>query len=402
MIDFKLRPYQEKFAKQGLEILREHKILILNLEVRCGKTFIAHQIGSAYKKVLFITKKKAIQSIKDDYELGGYSFDLTVVNYESLHKTKGTFGLVICDESNEKISAYPKPTLNAKRVKEFVSNDLILLTGTLLPESNSQIYHQLWVSKYSPFKAFKNFYAFHKALGVKKTLYTSYGEKPCYKEVPYNLIEPYVNNIKISFTQKESGFTANIKEVIHTVKMKPETIDLINRLKKDLVIEGENEVILADTQVKLMAKLHQLSSGTIKFESGNSMIIDSSKIDYIKDKFKGKKIAFYYKFKEEYNLISSAFDLAKDIDEFDNSDKCIALQFVSGRSGIKLDKADCIVAINIDFSNTTYFQFRARMITSTSLQSDIHWIFSDAGFEHQVLKAVRNKENFVLQTFKKL
>ena len=36
------------------------------------------------------------------------------------------------------------------------SNDLLLLTGTLLPESNAQIFHQLWVSPYSPYKAYKN------------------------------------------------------------------------------------------------------------------------------------------------------------------------------------------------------------------------------------------------------
>ena len=100
-------------------------------------------------------------------------------------------------------------------------------------------------------------------------------------------------------------------------------------------------------------------------------------------------------------MIESAFDLAKDIDEFDNSDKNIALQFVSGRSGIKLDKADCLVAINIDFSATTYFQFRDRMTTIDRKQSDIHWIFSDCGIEGKIYKSVMSKRNYTTQTFKK-
>tara|TARA_R110000850_G_scaffold135618_1_gene256804 strand:+ start:828 stop:2036 length:1209 start_codon:yes stop_codon:yes gene_type:complete len=399
-MSFELRDYQEKFSKQGYEILKKHSCLILNMEVRTGKSHTVLDIGVNYKDVLFVTKKKAIQSVLDDYETAGHSYNLLVINYESLHKVTGSFDLVICDESNEKISAYPKPTLNAKRVKHFVSNHLILLTGTLLPESNSQIYHQLWVSKFSPFKEFKNFYSFHKKLGIKKILYTSYGQANDYSDVPYSNIEKYIDPIKISYTQKEAGFKASIKEIIHTVKLKPQTIDLMNRLKKDLVIEGDTEVVLADTSVKLMSKLHQLSSGTIKFESGESMILDTSKIDYVKDKFKGKKIAIYYKFKAELDLIANAFDLANDIEEFDCTDKNIAFQFVSGRSGIKLDKADCIIAINIDFSATTYYQFRARMITSTSLRSDIHWIFSDAGFERKVLKSVEKKKNFTTQTFK--
>ena len=37
-------------------------------------------------------------------------------------------------------------------------------------------------------------------------------------------------------------------------------------------------MILADTAIKLMTKVHQLCSGTIKFESGNSMVLDNNKL----------------------------------------------------------------------------------------------------------------------------
>jgi hypothetical protein len=399
---FELRSYQKEISAKGLEILKDHKILILNLEVRVGKSHIAHEIGRHYKSVLFITKKNAIQSIQDDYKTANHSFDIIVTNYENLHKISGKFDLVIADEFNEKISAFPKPTLNAKRVNEFVTNDLMLVSGTITPESNSQIYHPLWVSPFSPFKDYKNFYAFHRALGVPKVIYTSYGQAKDYSDVPYKNILPYINKIKISFSQAEAGFKVEIKEIIHNVKMNPKTLNLINRLKKDLVIEGKEETILGDSAVKLMSKIHQLSSGTIKFESGNSKILDTSKIDFIKEKFEGQKIAIFYKFKEELNLIKSVYDLAESIEEFDNSNKNIAFQFVSGRSGIKLDKADCIVALNIDFGATTYFQFRARTITSKTKEALIHWIFSDVGFEHQVYKSVMKKKSFTTMTFKKL
>lgn len=398
---FSLRPYQEEASEQGLEILRKYKILILNYEVRLGKSHIALEIAKNYSNVLFITKKKAIQSVNNDYIEAGHDFDLTVINYESLHKLDGKFDLVICDESNEKISAYPKPTLNAKRVKKFVINDLMLLTGTLLPESNSQIFHQLWVSKYSPFANYKNFYAFHNALGIPEVIYTTYGQSKSYKNTPYKNIEPFINPIKLSYTQKEAGFKSEIKDVIHKVAMKQATKIIIKALKKNNIVQGRDEVIIADSGVKLMSKLHQLSSGTIKFDSGNSMILDTNKIDYVFDKFKGRKIAIFYKFKEELNLIKSVYDLAETIEEFDKSDKNIAFQFISGRSGIKLDKADCIVAINVDFSSTTFQQFRARAVTSKSKGFEVHWIFSDIGFEDKVLKTVQGKENYTLQTFRK-
>jgi len=401
-MSFELRSYQKKASEQGLEILHKHKILILNFEVRTGKSHIALDIGSNYKKVLFITKKQAIGSVQEDYKTANHNFDILVTNYENLHKIEGVFDLVIADESNEKISAYPKPTLNAKRVKEFVSNDLMLLTGTLLPESNSQIFHQLWVSKHSPFAHYKNFYAFHKSLGVPEVVYTTYGQSKSYKNIPYENIEPFINPIKLSYTQKDAGFKSEIKDIIHKVSMKQTTINIMNELRKNNIVEGKNEVIIADSGVKLMSKLHQLSSGTIKFDSGNSIVVDKTKIYYIKDKFVDKKIAIYYKFKEELNLIKENYDLAETIEEFNTTDKNIAFQFISGRSGIKLDKADCIVAINVDFSSTTFQQFRARMITSESKVSEIHWIFSDVGFEDKVLKTVQGKENFTTQTFRKL
>ncbi len=64
----------------------------------------------------------------------------------------------------------------------------------------------------------------------------------------------------ISYTQKEAGFEQTINEKIITVPMTEQTKTLIKRLEKDLVIEGQNEIILADTPVKLIA-----TTGNVKF-----------------------------------------------------------------------------------------------------------------------------------------
>ena len=97
---FKLRHYQERLSNEVAAKLGEHKIAILNAEVRTGKTHVALSVASKYNNVLFITKKKAISSIEDDYKTAGHSFNITVINYESLHKVSGVFDLVICDESH--------------------------------------------------------------------------------------------------------------------------------------------------------------------------------------------------------------------------------------------------------------------------------------------------------------
>jgi hypothetical protein len=176
-----------------------------------------------------------------------------------------------------------------------------------------------------------------------------------------------------------------------------------NKLQKDLVIEGATETILADTPVKLMMKLHQLYSGTIKFESGKAMVLDLSKAEFIKQHFEGQKIGIFYKFKAELKALKEVFgnELCEDLDTFNNTDcQAIALQIVSGREGISLRNADSLVYYNIDFSATSYWQSRDRMTTKERLKNDVYWIFSDKGIESKIYKAVTAKKDYTLKHFK--
>jgi len=93
--------------------------------------------------------------------------------------------------------------------------------------------------------------------------------------------------------------------------------------------------------------------------------------------------------------------LTTDLEEFVNTGKSIALQIVSGREGISLRQADCLVYYNIDFSATSYWQSRDRMTTKERLKSDVFWIFSKGGIEDQIYKAVINKKDYTLNHFKK-
>ena len=122
---------------------------------------IAQSLG--IKKMLFITKKKAISSIESDYQMLSPGFEIIVINYESLHKID-TVGvdLVVCDEAHS-MGAFPKPSKRAKQVKEIVTVRrpyVILLSGTPTPESYSQMYHQVYGIPTNPFAGYKNFYRF--------------------------------------------------------------------------------------------------------------------------------------------------------------------------------------------------------------------------------------------------
>jgi hypothetical protein len=208
----------------------------------------------------------------------------------------------------------------------------------------------------------------------------------------------------IRFSQSDAGFVVKTTEKIIEVPVDPKVKSMISILKKNLVVQGKEEVILGDTSVKLMSKLHQMYSGTVKFESGNSMVLAATKAEYIADNFSDKRVGIFYKFKEELEAIKSVLgdNVATTLEDFDN-DKCqhIALQIVSGREGISLRRADCLVFYNIDFSATSYWQARDRMTTKDREENHIYWLFSEGGIEHLVYKAVSKKKDYTVSHFKR-
>ena len=403
-----LRPYQKEIVTLGLHVLQRYSFLYLAMEVRTGKTLTSLSLADLLhvNNVLFITKKKAISSIEKDYELLSPTYKLTVINYESLHKVPDTgWDVVVCDEAHS-MGAFPKPSKRAKQVKELLKKNtpyVILLSGTPTPESYSQIYHQVYGIPTNPFSQYKNFYRFCddyvnvqiKPIGVMNIRDYS-GGKPAILEK----MKPFT----ISYTQKEAGFKVETNENILTVEMSEKTYHLVKKLKKELVIQGREEVVLGDTAVKLMSKLHQMYSGTVKFESGNSTVIDYSKAEFIKDKFAGKKIGIFYKFKAELQALMKVYgkeSLTTSLEEFDSTNKCIALQIVSGREGISLRNASSLVYYNIDFSATSYWQSRDRMTTKERLKNNVYWVFARGGIEKKIYKAVTKKKDYTLNHFKR-
>lgn len=403
MIEF--RDYQIEIANKALEILSKYKIVYLAMQVRTGKTLTSLKIAKLYnaKKVLFLTKKKAIESIQNDYNSTGFKYDIVIINNESLHKITDTdFDLIISDEHHRN-GAFPKPNTSTKLIKEkFSSKPFIFLSGTPTPESFSQWYHQFWVSNYTPFKDYNNFYKWAYDFVNIKLKYLGYAQVKDYSQAYEDRIKKHIDKYVISFTQEESGFKTNVKENVLYVEMKKQTYEICNTLLKHNVVNGKNDLIIADTGAKLMNKLHQIYSGTCILESGNTIILDTSKIDFIFDKFKNNKIAIFYKFKAELDLIKQKYNdsVCFDLETFNTTNKNIALQIVSGREGISLKKADYLVYINIDYSAVSYWQSRDRLTTIDRKENDIFFVFAKDGIEEKIYKTVLNKKNYTLNIFK--
>ena len=406
-----LRPYQQVIVEKTCKLLRDApRFAYLSMEVRTGKTLTALSAldcAGGVASVLVVTKKKAIEGIKKDYNALAPSYKCDFINYESLHKIVDIcYDAIVFDEAHG-MGAFPKPSLRAIEARRLVHHCdpyVIFLSGTPSPESYSQMYHQMWILGYrSPF-AEPTFYKWaHSYVKIWERMINGFRVHDYSNGIQEKImaeVKPYM----ISYTQNEAGFTSKVNEHVLKVRMSDTTYRIADKLKRDLLFEGKDDLILADTPVKLMQKLHQIYSGTVILESGKSVVLDKTKAEFIKERFAGKRIAIFYKFQEELKCLLSVFqeDMTTDLGKF-HAGECnnFAIQIVTGREGISLKEADFLVYYNIDFSATSYWQSRDRLTTMDRLENNVYWIFAEDGIEEKIYKVVQQKKPYTVSHFKK-
>lgn len=403
-----LYPHQVEKATALLKVLRKYHLAYLSGQTRSGKTATvlstAEQFGA--KRVLFISKKKALSSIQSDYELFGFDYELTLINYASVHKVEeNDFDVVICDEHHSN-SAYPKPSKRTKIIrKRFSHIPMILCTGTPATESYSQFYHQFWISEFSPFPE-KNFYiwarkyvdVFQKQFGTHRVNDYSRAKE---REISA-VIEPYI----VRMTRKEAGLEEEVTEhkiFIDTPEMIQKLADQVIKMR---IVQGRMGRIEANTPASLASKCHQIYSGSVIIEDDqnerHSVILHDFKARAIKKQFGNAKIAIMYYFRAEWDIIKSVYgdDITDDLQEFKETGKSIALQF-STSEGMNLSEADAIVYFNLGFSGKDYLQSKQRLTVKGRKNSDIYYILERGGITQKVLKTVQNKQDYNSSHFMK-
>jgi len=403
-----LLPHQSKAKEEILNILKKKKLCYLAGSTRSGKSltvlFAAEEFGA--KKVIFITKKKAISSIESDFKKAKLTYKLTVINYESVHKIEDKdFDFLIIDEIHN-CGAYPRPAKRTKEIKKrFGHLPAILMSGTPAIESYSQYFHQFWISIFSPFKGYKNFYRWAdvfvnkeiKRLGTHQiTDYSGAKEK----EID-DIIKPYT----VVMTKPEDEFTEANKNILRIDT--PKRIQaLCKRLMKDRTIEGKSGYIMAETPAKLQSKIHQMYNGTVIIEKGidetEAIILDDYKVRFIAERFKDKKIAIFYYYKAELEMLLNFFGdkITTDLDEFNATDKNFALQ-QSVTEGMNVSAADCLVYLNFSFSGKNFVQSLDRLTIRGRKDNNVYFIFEKGGITEKIYNRVSKKEDFNSRQFMK-
>ncbi|MEG1865790.1 MAG: hypothetical protein RR331_02810, partial [Bacteroides sp.] len=274
--------------------------------------------------------------------------------------------------------------------------------GTPSPESYSQLYHQFWVCSSSPWKDYKTFYKWAKAyVNVRQKKVNGYFIND-YSHANKAKIDHDTKELFISYSQEQAGFDVKINEYVLSVPMKAQTARFINSMRNNLMVEIDGNAILGDSPAKLLTKLHQLSSGTIIAENGLHLTFDKSKAEFVRKQFDGKKVALFYVYQSEAELLQSVFPNWTDSpEEFQTStDRVFISQVRRAREGVRLDTADALIFFNLEFSYLSYEQGRNRLVSKERTDpADVYFLCSDCGIESKILEAVHGKQDFTLSYY---
>lgn len=388
-------PHQEHFAKLVFEQLKATGYAYLAGKPRSGKTYtsiIAAEMATKVNNVLVLTKKAAIPGWHKFID-GNSRLKHTyyVTNYEQVAKLKPIYDLVIIDESHN-IGAFPKPSQRYNDIRKLCWNiPHIHLSGTAIIESMATIYHQMFISKFTPFKH-KNFYEFHREFGIPYYIKAQGREINQYDRMKDELLS-VINQFTIYMTQEDAGIDKSLQAVdkIHIVDLNQGTKELYNKLQVDqvLYLDGYDEPLVCDTVMKLRTSLHMLESGVAKIGDNYIDLGNNEKINYILETFGDTEdTGIMCHFVGERQKLEKVFKHAKIYSSSSHAE------------GVDLSHLKNFIILSSDYSGAKFVQRRERIININGSNTlTVHHIIVKNAISEQVYKRVSKKEDFNNSTY---
>jgi len=424
------RDYQLDMADQGFDILSKYGLTYLSAQERVGKTITAIIIAERCKNianVLVLTKRKAVVGWEETLAAFAHNKNYEVTTYQMLHKVAQKPDLIILDEAHAYLTAMPKPSKTQKAVRVLATKlPLIYVSATPHAQGYHQLFHQLQVSSFSPWRKFSTFYAWFRAYGKPKTIQVHGKTLNVYTEMQDDACRVGVDHLFVTRTRASLGFPHEPNDTVHFVELAADTRERYNRLMRDKLLEAEplEESFLADSSMKLRATLHMLEGGVMKwsFIGGNIaqgaidsalgnvqhchvetstvdeamltvayLVLDNTeKVEYIKRTWGDtEQMVIFYQYKAELLKLKSHFKYAQ------------ILQGTAYAEGVELSHIDTCIVYSMDWSTAKYVQRRARQAGFDRDKAiNVHYLLTRGAVSEQVYTTVStNKRNFVDSTF---
>lgn len=414
-----LKDYQQKIVDEGFEKLKKHNFLYIAAEMRTGKTLMSLSIlnlDPSVNNVLFVTVKKAIPSINKDYSLLNPNFKISVINYESVQRYKDeVFDAVVFDEA-QSLGAFPKPSNKTvecfKILKKCRDHYVIFLSGTPSIESSSQLFHQLFMVSSHPFREFKNFYAWHKEWGIHNMIRGAGGMPRVDYSLTKDFIKEYLEPASVTITKKDANFN-HYEPMIEcvSVPLSTSTMEIYNSIKQKGLYIKESDEVIADSAVKVVGKLSQVTGGSVITEAGNLLFTSLAKVKAVQTiREQYESIVIFYKYQGDRELLKSHLGkYTEDPEEWrQNLSTPLLLQVKSGSRGVDLSQADIQVYYSLDFSGEAFVQGIDRQAHMNRTKPYVIKILIAVDENHKplidsyIFNAVSSKKDFNVALYKKL
>lgn len=386
---------QEAKSDEARAILAKYNIVYLAMEERTGKTLTAIRTAEKIeaKKILVLTKKAAVQGWIDTIAQYNHSFDaITITNYHMAKDlVKQRFSLIILDEAHNYISGYPKRSAMNKLLAPICKGTAIVYSSATPHAQGLQLlYHQFYLSTWTPFKAYKNAYEFHSKLGIPDTQWVGGVPRETYKKVKTTEVLVLCKHLFVYATRAEMGFDKEPEDVVHYIELADKTKEVYNIMLKDRVIELNGQLLELDKIAKLRAALHMLEGGVMKVDEEYFVLGNSEKIDFIKSTWGDTKdVVIMYYYKAEKLKLEQAFKQA------------LVLQGTTNAEGIDLHKYRHLVIYSQDWSTARHSQRRARQANKDREEDiKVHFLLCKKAISEEVYNTVSiNKTNYIDSCF---
>lgn len=400
-------PSQVKFSALCWELLKVKGYVYLAGKPRSGKTYtsiLTAEKSDKISRVLVLTKKAAIEGW-NKFIIGNKALkhSYTITNYEQAHRLNSKdYDLVIIDESHN-LGTLAKPSLRIKTIRKLCWDmPHIHLSGTAIVESQCSIYHQMCISKYSPFKH-KNFYDFHREFGSPYYIKAGGRDINQYDRANEKLM-PKINEFTVYMTQEDAGISKDLQAVdkLHYVELRESTKKLYNELQEHQIayipIDDPSKFkgnlqdkipLVCDSIMKLRTSLHMLESGIAKIGDDYIELGNTEKIDYIKETFGDTNaVGIMCHFVGERVLVSKHFKFAR------------VYSSTSHAEGVDLSDLEHFVIMSSGYSGSKFIQRRDRVVNINGSKSlTVHHILVKKAISEQVYKRVSKKEDFNNSTY---
>ena len=401
-----LLPHQTETIDKARPLLRQHGVVLLAAGCRTGKTAMALTLANELNSpILFVSKKKALDSIRLDAEALGVQ--CTVVNYESLHKVDFEAGSVLIFDECHYLSGYPKPGKAAKalRVMGKKAKSVILLSATPAIEASSQWFHIFWATgDRGPFKLFNSFYRWFKEFGISEKVRIAGGQEvETYKNVRPE-VATHVAKFSVVVTQEDAGFQIAPTVVPHLIHA-PELVYLCDKIKRDGILEIEGRTVVAEGPAAKLQKMAMLCGGTLIDDNDEPFVFDgTAKLDFLLGKMKkGRQYAIFTAYIKERDLIcdvlgAHGWRCGEDMEALKSGEiDCFVGSLKRYSEGFDLSwlKNGAMIIYSLTFSGTTFHQILNRMIKFDRVDPAIvHILMIKGSVEESVFKAVNSKQSF--------